>query len=239
MDNTTDQNNATRRTSLISQEAKLNMDLRIACADLNAENLKLPENDLWVRPVANRTTAPVPAMDTWYKRVDYQCCIEKDRLRLHEAVKPQNMMRIRGRWRRSPQDYWTPDVLLNLTTAPFTRLFLKIPNEEPQTTQPGDPTLFTNVIVLATYGLGAALDGDVLPPLCFPTSSTRGKPRDNESHVLNRLLTKLIHKKLFEPSQPDDIQMIRSKCAPWQSDRDLSEFVAELQMDTAELSVKM
>ena len=116
---------------------------------------------------------------------------------------------------------------------------MKIPNEEPQTKQPGDPTLFTNVIVLATYGLGAALDGDVLPPLCFPTSSTRGKPRDNESHVLNRLISKLIQKKLFEPSQPDDIQMIRSKCAPWQSDRDLDEFVAELQMDTAELSVKM
>ena len=33
--------------------------------------------------------------------------------------------------------------------------------------------------------------------------------------------------------------MIRSKCAPWQSDRDLNEFVAEIQMDTAELSVKM
>ena len=77
------------KTSLISQEANLNMDLRTACADLNAENLKLPESELWVRPVANRTTAPVPAMDSWYKRADYQCCIEKDRLRLHEAVNPR------------------------------------------------------------------------------------------------------------------------------------------------------
>ena len=105
-------------------------------------------------------------------------------------------------------------VLLNLTTAPFTRFFLKIVNDEPTTTEPGDPTVFTNKIAIATYGLGAALEGDVLPTLCFPTSSTKGKPRDKESHVLNRLLVKLINRRVFEPCQPDDIHIIRSKCAP-------------------------
>ena len=59
-----------------------------------------------------------------------------------------------------------------------------------------------------------ALEGNVLPPLCFPTSSTKGKPRDRESHVLNRLLVKLISRRVFEPCQPDDIHIIRSKCAP-------------------------
>ena len=57
-------------------------------------------------------------------------------------------------------------MLLNLTTAPFTRLF-KVGNDEPTTREPGYPTVFTNKIVIATYGLGAALEGDVLPPLCF------------------------------------------------------------------------
>ena len=33
--------------------------------------------------------------------------------------------------------------------------------------------------------------------------------------------------------------MIRSKTAPWWTDKELDELVAELQMDTAELSVKM
>ena len=228
-----------RRTSLLSQESRLNEELRLACASTTNPNFKLPENKIWVPPVADRTTAPVKAMGGWYKRRDFHNCIEHDRLRLIEAVKPHIMMRIRGRWREHECFAWTPDVLLNLTTAPFSRLYLNIVNEERTTMQPGDPTMFTNVIVLATYGLGAALEGDVLPPLCFPTSSTKGKPRDKESHVLNRLLTKLINKKLFEPSQPGDTQLIRSKCAPWQSDRDLNEFVAELQMDTAELSVKM
>ena len=105
-------------------------------------------------------------------------------------------------------------MLLNLTTAPFTRFFLKIVNGEPTTREPGYPTVFINKIVVATYGLGAALEGDVLPPLCFPTSLTKGKPRDRESHVLNRLLQKLVDKRLFEPCQPDSIPIIRSRCAP-------------------------
>ena len=117
IDNTKDQNTATRRMILISEEHKLNLDLRAACADLDAVNLKLPETNLWVRPAANRTTAPVPAMNSWYKRTDYQTCVEKDRLRLQEAIKPHNTMRIRGKWRQSRHDCWTKDVLLNLTTA--------------------------------------------------------------------------------------------------------------------------
>ena len=56
---------------------------------------------------------------------------------------------------------------------------------------------------------------------------------------MNRLLAKLINKGVFEPSQPDDIPIIRSKCAPWKTGKDLNESVAELQVDTAELAVNM
>ena len=123
-------------------------------------------------PMANRTTAPVKSMDGWYKRPDYQTCIEHDRLRLNEALKACNMMRVRGRWGHDRNDKWAVYVVLNLTTAPFTRLFLTIVSDEPTTRQPGDPTVVPNKIAIATYGLGAALEGDLLPPLCFPTSST-------------------------------------------------------------------
>ena len=33
--------------------------------------------------------------------------------------------------------------------------------------------------------------------------------------------------------------MVRSKCAPWKSDKQLNEFVVELHLDTAELAVNM
>ena len=139
------------------------------------------------------------------------------------------MMRVRGSWRNHRDDSWTRNVLLNLTTAPFTRFFLMIVNNEPTTREPSDPTIFIDKIVIATYGLGAALEGELLPPRCFPTSSIKGKPRDKESHVLNRLLAKLIKKGVFEPSQPDDVPIIRSKCAPWKTEKDLNEVSAELQ----------
>ena len=56
---------------------------------------------------------------------------------------------------------------------------------------------------------------------------------------MNRLLSKLISRHVFEESQPDDIPIIRSRCAPWKTDKQLDEVVGGLQMDTAELAVKM
>ena len=47
--------------------------------------------------MANRTTAPVEAMDGWYKRPNYQTCIEYDRKRLIGSLKGNTMMRVRGR----------------------------------------------------------------------------------------------------------------------------------------------
>ena len=57
--------------------------------------------------------------------------------------------------------------------------------------------------------------------------------------MLNRLLTNMISRDLFRPDTPSDIPHIRTKVPPWRSDKDVNKFVSELQMDTAELSVRM
>ena len=80
--------------------------------------------------------------------------IEEDRKHLNDAMRTENMMQIRGRWRVDRHDDWTDNVLLHLTIAPFTRLFLIIPDCEPETVRPGDPTVLHNKVVIATYGLG-------------------------------------------------------------------------------------
>ena len=65
-----------RRTSLLSQEKRLNEELRLACnMSISVADFKLPENLIWQPPMADRTTAPVQIMYGWYKRNDYQTCI--------------------------------------------------------------------------------------------------------------------------------------------------------------------
>lgn len=51
-------------------------------------------------------------------------------------------------------------------------------NSHPQITMPAHQKKLKTVLVLATYGIGAALEGDMLPPLSFPMNSTKGKPGD-------------------------------------------------------------
>ena len=161
------------------QEKCLNEELRTSNYD--TDNFNLPSNWIWIPPMADRTTTPTKSMELWFRRPDYQACIEHDRLRLNEALETSNMLRIRGTRRKHRNDEWTEIVLLNIIVAPFTLFFLTVENNEQTTRLPIDKTEMRNIFVLATYGLGGALEGDTLPPLSFPTSSTKGRPREKES----------------------------------------------------------
>ena len=90
-----------------------------------------------------------------------------------------------------------------LDGSPLHEVSLKVVNYHPTITMPDDQNKLKTVLVLATYGIGAALEGDMLLPLSFPTNSTNGKPREKESHVINRLLTKVINRNLSQPTEHD------------------------------------
>ena len=136
----------------MSREKCLNEELRMS----NYDNFNLPSNWIWIPPITSRTTTPTKSMELWFRRPDYQACIEHDRLRLTEALETSNTLRIRDRWRTYRNDEWIDNVLLCITVAPFTRSFLTIENKEQTARLPMDQTELTTFVV-ATYGLGGAL----------------------------------------------------------------------------------
>ena len=220
------------------QEHMVNEELVRQARYTHDGQMVMPKCKIFIKPMDSRTSYITPQMEKWFKLtcVDQMRSVEKDRMRLQQALKPENMVGFVGKWRDNPNDELRP-VVLYLTIAPFTRHFLYIPNLCKEVMLQDGKKLET-VTLLAMFGLGAARAGEVLPPMSFPTNSTRGKPRTVESHVINRLLEKLQRFRHFE-LVGEHVPMISSKMPPWRTDQTMNDWVVELQLDTADLSVKM